>query len=254
MYSHPIIGDLAESREEAIELSVKKYISDSKCCNCGFNIRLVSTYQCTRCLKRRKAKARGVGIPSTRKIAQYKRLIAINLGKTKYRSTPCGKCGELDKLVSTNQCCNCLKNRSNRGSGYCPEWCRKNRHRLNAKRRKKSGKVRNRRYYRKISKRTEFRVTAFMRACIRRLLRSEEKRRVASSDLYYTRDELIKHLESLFKDGMSWDNYGEWHIDHIKPISAFIKEGNLNHNEVNALDNLQPLWAKDNLSKGGVRI
>lgn len=56
------------------------------------------------------------------------------------------------------------------------------------------------------------------------------------------------HLESLFTEGMSWDNHGEWHIDHIIPLSsaktaeAMIK---LAH-----YTNLQPLWAKDNLSKG----
>ena len=47
---------------------------------------------------------------------------------------------------------------------------------------------------------------------------------------------------------MSWDNYGEWHIDHKKPISKF-KDG-ISISTINALSNLQPLWAKDNLSKG----
>ena len=47
---------------------------------------------------------------------------------------------------------------------------------------------------------------------------------------------------------MSWENYGEWHIDHKKPISKFDKKTNLKI--INSLCNLQPLWAKDNLSKG----
>jgi hypothetical protein len=47
---------------------------------------------------------------------------------------------------------------------------------------------------------------------------------------------------------MSWSNYGRWHIDHKKPISKF-KDGS-NISVINALSNLQPLWAKDNLSKG----
>jgi len=47
---------------------------------------------------------------------------------------------------------------------------------------------------------------------------------------------------------MSWENRGEWHIDHIKPVSSFDKSEKMS--VVNSLDNLQPLWAKDNLSKG----
>ena len=40
---------------------------------------------------------------------------------------------------------------------------------------------------------------------------------------------------------MSWDNYGEWHIDHIKPLTLF--DDNTPIHVVNALSNLQPLWA-----------
>ena len=57
-----------------------------------------------------------------------------------------------------------------------------------------------------------------------------------------------KHLERQFTDGMNWDNYGEWHVDHIIPLaSANTKDEliNLCH-----FRNLQPLWAADNLSKG----
>ena len=54
-----------------------------------------------------------------------------------------------------------------------------------------------------------------------------------------------KYLEEGFQEGMSWTNYGEWHIDHIKPVCSFDKE---THPSV--VNNLQPLWAKDNFSKG----
>lgn len=66
--------------------------------------------------------------------------------------------------------------------------------------------------------------------------------------LGYSSDELKKHLESLFEDGMSWDNYGEWHIDHIIPVAYFDPDTEVSI--VNSLDNLQPLWAEENLSKG----
>ena len=84
-------------------------------------------------------------------------------------------------------------------------------------------------------------------------------RKIAKNDatfniLPYTKEELISHFESYFtgKNGYSWDNIGDWHIDHIRPIASF----NYTTTECEdfkkcwALNNLQPLWAKDNLSKG----
>lgn len=78
----------------------------------------------------------------------------------------------------------------------------------------------------------------------------EKKTRRTVDYLGYSPEELKIHLEKQFKEGMSWENYGEWHIDHIKPIAAFAKEGNLDPKMVNALSNLQPLWAIENLIKG----
>lgn len=70
----------------------------------------------------------------------------------------------------------------------------------------------------------------------------------------YTIEKLKKHLESQFTEGMGWKNYGlyGWHIDHKKPISSFHFDS-LKDREFKkcwALENLQPLWAKENLSKG----
>ena len=55
-------------------------------------------------------------------------------------------------------------------------------------------------------------------------------------------------MECQFKDGMSWENYGKWEIDHKKPISKFDKDSDIRL--INALCNLQPLWKSDNRSKG----
>ncbi|WP_407309762.1 HNH endonuclease signature motif containing protein [Desulfosporosinus sp. SB140] len=67
----------------------------------------------------------------------------------------------------------------------------------------------------------------------------------------YSLTDLKKHLEGLFKDGMSWNNMGLWHIDHIIPRSAF----DFSHPDDPgfklcwSLSNLQPLWAEENLRK-----
>ena len=66
--------------------------------------------------------------------------------------------------------------------------------------------------------------------------------------LGYSSDDLKNHLEGLFLEGMSWSNWGDWHIDHKYPVSKYDSETPMSI--VNSLDNLQPLWASDNLSKG----
>jgi hypothetical protein len=67
----------------------------------------------------------------------------------------------------------------------------------------------------------------------------------------YTVTDLRKHLEKQFNDGMTWDNYGKWHIDHITPVSAFNfdKPSDMDFKRCWALSNLRPLWAKENHQK-----
>lgn len=62
-------------------------------------------------------------------------------------------------------------------------------------------------------------------------------------------EELLSYLESKFIEGMTWDNYGEWHIDHIIPLSIAKTEDELY--KLCHYTNLQPLWAIDNIKKGG---
>jgi hypothetical protein len=66
-------------------------------------------------------------------------------------------------------------------------------------------------------------------------------------------EELWIHLEKSFEEGMTRENYGEWHVDHIKPLASFdfTKEDSEEQLMIAwNYKNLQPLWAKDNLSKG----
>ena len=69
--------------------------------------------------------------------------------------------------------------------------------------------------------------------------------------LRYTPEELINHLENQFSDGMSWENYGKWHVDHKLPITSFnIQEmGDDEFMKCWSLDNLQPMWGKENIQK-----
>jgi hypothetical protein len=69
--------------------------------------------------------------------------------------------------------------------------------------------------------------------------------------LGYTPEELINHLEKQFTEGMTWENYGEFHVDHKLPISSFnIKEiGDEEFMRCWCLDNLQPMWGEENIRK-----
>ena len=60
--------------------------------------------------------------------------------------------------------------------------------------------------------------------------------------------EIVKnHLENLFTEGMSWDNHGEWEIDHIVPLASAKTEEKLK--SLCHFKNLQPLWKEDNRVK-----
>ena len=64
-----------------------------------------------------------------------------------------------------------------------------------------------------------------------------------------TMDELTAHLEKQFTEGMSWDNYGEWHVDHIRPCASFDLSDQAQQKECFNWRNLQPLWGIENIKK-----
>jgi len=68
-----------------------------------------------------------------------------------------------------------------------------------------------------------------------------------------TSEELKAHIEKQFKKTMSWKNYGEWHVDHIVPLAYFEKNFDMNLISIQRIafnyNNLQPLWAEENLKK-----
>lgn len=62
-------------------------------------------------------------------------------------------------------------------------------------------------------------------------------------------DRLRAHLEFLWKPGMTWENYGEWHVDHRIPCNAFDLTNPVRQRECFHWSNLQPLWAAENIAK-----
>ena len=71
-----------------------------------------------------------------------------------------------------------------------------------------------------------------------------------NSTIYYLGCSIKEYLNSLFKFGMSFETYGKWHIDHIKPLSKFDLTEENQLKEAFNYKNTQPLWALENIRKG----
>jgi hypothetical protein len=119
------------------------------------------------------------------------------------------------------------------------EYCKKNRDKINLWVKK----------YRKEN--VQFKLRVNLRNRLKTAIKKNLKVGSAVSDLGCSISEFKTYLESKFQPGMSWDNYGfyGWHIDHIKPLNLFDLTDRKQFLEACHYTNLQPLWAKDNLTK-----
>lgn len=99
----------------------------------------------------------------------------------------------------------------------------------------------------------EFAMLLVMRKFVARMMERIASKRQQSERtteiLGYTPAEFVAHMEPLFKPGMTWNNHGEWHVDHIRPLSTFDLTNPEQRRLANSLQNLQPLWADENLKK-----
>jgi len=112
-------------------------------------------------------------------------------------------------------------------------------------------------YFTKYHKNINHRIAHRLRTRIRKALLGVTKHFTLKSVLGCTLDELKLHLESQFTGGMSWANYGQaedkWNIDHIRPLKSFTDLSDPEQQkEAFSYRNLQPMWTKDNISKGSL--
>jgi hypothetical protein len=117
----------------------------------------------------------------------------------------------------------------------------------------KKKEARKRRYDRLKSNKFKWFCT-ILRTRVRKVLKIKGFKKVSSFSkaLGCDPDTLRMHLESQFKDGMTWENYGNkegnWSIDHIIPISTAKNVDELY--KLSHYTNLQPMWHIDNIKKG----
>jgi len=97
----------------------------------------------------------------------------------------------------------------------------------------------------------EFKISCNIKTRIRVYLNSKNmKKHNKTFDIVGCSPQQLKeHIQSQFRNNMSWENYGYygWHIDHIIPLSSANTEEELY--KLCHYTNLQPLWAEDNLKK-----
>lgn len=91
-----------------------------------------------------------------------------------------------------------------------------------------------------------------LRARLYRAIKGNFKAGSAVGDLGCSIEDFKLHIERQFKPGMNWGNWSKtgWHIDHIVPLDVFDLTNREDIKKVCHYSNLQPLWSKENLSKG----
>jgi len=117
---------------------------------------------------------------------------------------------------------------------------------------KEKAKKYNKEYQRKHQYRDDpiHRLISNQRSRINKILKHYKNEHHMLDRIGCTPAELKIHLESQFTEGMTWDNYGKWHVDHIIPCASFDLTDLEQQKKCFHYTNLQPLWAKDNLAKG----
>lgn len=105
-------------------------------------------------------------------------------------------------------------------------------------------------WFLKNSKDPYFRLVAALRTRVQQALRGKCKSARTLELLGCPVEAFREHLQNMFKRGMSWENYGLWHVDHVRPCDSFDLSDPVQQRQCFNFLNLQPLWATENLSKG----
>jgi hypothetical protein len=108
------------------------------------------------------------------------------------------------------------------------------------------------RFREKYNSNNEFKIKSLLRRRLLNAVGKNFKKGKAIEYLGCSIEEFKTHIAKQFKDGMAWDNHkvDVWHIDHIKPCDSFDLTKEEEQRICFHYSNMQPLWAKENYSKG----
>lgn len=224
------------SKQEAIELGLKRYFTNISCMHGHFSERSVSEGKCYECMNLRARKARKAN-PEKFKEFEKKRYPKRKITEKKQRRNRYLKNREEILLKAKEEYSQNKEEIIKRNVAYKKRW-----------RETPNGIL-----------------VEFIRRSVHRVIDSIKKgKNISSLKLVkYTTLELKKHIESKFLPGMNWNNHGSyfidgkktWQLDHKISISKILKIHKYKSQDeiiiiANSLENLQPLWAIDNLKKG----
>ena len=202
------------SRKDALQQGLKQYFTGKPCKRGHLDWRWVKGYQCVEC--KRKNTREWLNSHPTVRYANRKRWQGLNREKH---------------------------------NAAAREYRRKNPEKVRASMRRWNRA--NREYQRlRVQNTPHLRIADALRTRLRNVLRGKVKAAGTEALVGCSWDQLLEHLEKQFRPGMSWDNYGEWEVDHILPCASFDLEQPAAQRICFHFTNLQPLWKAENRSKG----
>lgn len=223
------------TRDTAIKIGIDKYYTGIECVNGHIAPRKVYNHGCTICMVLRDRKYR------ERRAKYFKAYYSSDEYKERKKKLRRKPENAKRKRERAKELYHEQKEKSRRKAREKYRSMTKEQKRLMYERRK---------FLRESS--PEVRLKDSMRNMLARTLRFTGKKKETKTEqaLGYTKSQLVSHIESMFTEEMNWNNYGSyWEIDHIKPLSVMISEGEKDPKVLNALSNLQPLTVEENRSK-----
>ena len=156
----------------------------------------------------------------------------------------CKKCGE-EKIANTDNF-----HRNKNGKYGFHAQCKKCKNSIDLDRLVNDKPRMARNYKNYIDKNPHAKIAQNLRSRMRKTIRSQFKSDHSLSILGCSAQEWKIYLENKFTDGMSWENYGEWQIDHIVPCASFDLTKEEYQRKCFHYTNTQPLWKHENYKKG----
>ena len=227
------------SRKEAKQKNLKRYFTGKPCLRNHIAERLVSTKSCVECNKIHEKKYYSNPHVKSKRAEKDKRYKNNNSEKIRERDRKRSKTPEYKARAKEYNQRDYVKEKRRI---YNIEYREKNSERLKEKDRLYAKNVRR--------KNPQNRIKENIRRRMLLALKNNSKSLSLENLLGCEIKFLIQYLEKKFVKGMTLRNHGKWHIDHIKPCASFDLSKLSEQKKCFYYKNLQPLWAKDNLSKG----